>query len=313
MDPSKQKDTEFDAPETINQIKETLESLGHEVVLVEANENAFDTLQSLKGKIDLVFNIAEGLTGDARESQIPLFCEVLGIPYTHSGPTTNAIKLDKEFTKLIIKGAEIVDVPGSITFPLIVKPNKEGSSKGIMDNSVVRNKEELDKKIKELREALDTEVLVEEYIDGREFTVGVLGNKEIQVLPIIEQKFDFLPAGMNKIAGYELKWLYEDKLKDLKTAYDCPAKIDEKLKDKIEDVSKKIYKLLDVRDCARIDYRLSNDGTLYFIEINTLPGINPDMNQISYFPRAAMVAGMSYKDLISKIISLASERYELAK
>jgi len=267
----------------------------------------------LKGKIDLVFNIAEGLTGDARESQIPLFCEVLGIPYTHSGPTTNAIKLDKEFTKLIIKGAEIVDVPGSITFPLIVKPNKEGSSKGIMDNSVVRNKEELDKKIKELREALDTEVLVEEYIDGREFTVGVLGNKEIQVLPIIEQKFDFLPAGMNKIAGYELKWLYEDKLKDLKTAYDCPAKIDEKLKDKIEDVSKKIYKLLDVRDCARIDYRLSNDGTLYFIEINTLPGINPDMNQISYFPRAAMVAGMSYKDLISKIISLASERYELAK
>jgi D-alanine-D-alanine ligase len=70
---------------------------------------------------------------------------------------------------------------------------------------------------------------------------------------------------------------------------------------------------LDVRDCARIDYRLSNDGTLYFIEINTLPGINPDMNQISYFPRAAMVAGMSYKDLISKIISLASERYELAK
>ncbi|MGA3292276.1 MAG: ATP-grasp domain-containing protein [Candidatus Microgenomates bacterium] len=313
LDPSKQKDTEFDAPETINQIKETLESLGHEVVLVEANENAFDTLQSLKGKIDLVFNIAEGLTGDARESQIPLFCEVLGIPYTHSGPTTNAIKLDKEFTKLIIKGAEIVDVPGSITFPLIVKPNKEGSSKGIMDNSVVRNKEELDKKIKELREALDTEVLVEEYIDGREFTVGVLGNKEIQVLPIIEQKFDFLPAGMNKIAGYELKWLYEDKLKDLKTAYDCPAKIDEKLKDKIEDVSKKIYKLLDVRDCARIDYRLSNDGTLYFIEINTLPGINPDMNQISYFPRAAMVAGMSYKDLISKIISLASERYELAK
>lgn len=258
----------------------------------------------------MVFNVAEGLNGDARESQIPMFCEVLGIPYTHSSPTTHAIKLDKEFTKLIIKGAGITNVPGNTKFPLIVKPNKEGSSKGIMDDSIVHNQEELDRKTKQIKDEMGVEVLAEEYIDGREFTVAVIGNKVLQVLPIIEQKFDFLPPGMNKIASYELKWIYEDKLKDIHQAYDCPAKIDEKLKNEIERVSKAIYTLLDVRDCARIDYRLDKDNNLYFIEINTLPGMMPpSQNELSYFPLAAYTAGMTYRDLIGKIISLACERY----
>jgi D-alanine--D-alanine ligase len=302
-------DTDFDWPATIAKIKETLESLGHSVVMVEANADAFDKLKELKNSIDIVFNIAEGLDGDARESQIPMFCEVLGIPYTHSSPTTHAIKLDKEFTKLIVKGAGITNVPGCTKFPLIVKPNKEGSSKGIMDDSIVHNQEELDKKTKKIKDEMGVEVLAEEYIEGREFTVAVIGNEDPQVLPIIEQKFDFLPAGMNKIASYELKWLYEDKLKDIHQAYDCPAKIDEKLKDEIARVSKAIYTLLDVRDCARIDYRLDKDGNLYFIEINTLPGINPDETLISYFPIAARAAGMNYKELVAKILSLACERY----
>jgi D-alanine-D-alanine ligase len=179
-----------------------------------------------------------------------------------------------------------------------------------MNDSVVHNREELDRKTKEIKDEMGVEVLVEEYIEGREFTVAVIGNKDLLVLPIIEQKFDFLPAGMNKIASYELKWVYEDKLKDIRKAYDCPAKIDEKLKNEIEDVSKKIYTLLDVRDCARIDYRLDKDNNLYFIEINTLPGmIPPSENILSYFPLAAYTVGMTYKDLVGKIISLACERY----
>jgi len=307
VDLDEQNDADFDSPETVDKIKKTLESLGHSVVMVEANAEAFDKLKELKSSIDIVFNIAEGLMGDARESQIPMFCEVLGIPYTHSSPTTHAIKLDKEFTKLIVKGAEITNVPGHTKFPMIVKPNKEGSSKGIMDNNVVHNQEELDKKTKEISEKMGVEVLAEEYIDGREFTVAVMGNENLTVLPIVEQRFDFLPAGMNKIASYELKWIYEDTLKDLTKAYDCPAKLDEKLKNEIEEVSKKIYTLLDVRDCARIDYRLDKDNNLYFIEINTLPGITPDA--ISYFPIAAYAAGMSYKDLVAKILSLACARY----
>jgi D-alanine-D-alanine ligase len=306
---NEQADADFDSLETIDKIKKTLESLGHSVVMVEANIAAFDKLKELKDSIDIVFNIAEGLDCDARESEIPMFCEVLGIPYTHSGPTTHAIKLDKEFTKLIIKGAGITNVPGSTKFPLIVKPNKEGSSKGIMDDNIVHNQEELDKKTEEIKDKMGVEVLAEEYIDGREFTVSVMGNERLEVLPIVEQRFDMLPPGMNKIASYELKWIYEDKLDDPSEAYDCPAKIDDGLKAKIEDVSKKIYTLLDVRDCARLDYRLDKDNNLYFIEINTLPGITPDA--ISYFPIAAYAAGMSYKDLVAKILSLACERYGL--
>jgi D-alanine-D-alanine ligase len=308
-DLSEQKDLEFDSMSVIIGIKSALESLGHKVTLLEADENVIFKLRELKNKIDIVFNIAEGLWGDAREAQVPLFCEILKIPYTHSGPTTHAIKLDKEFTKLIIKGAGIVKVPGNSDFPLIVKPDKEGSSKGIMDNSVVRNKAELDRQIKELSKTFDGDVLVEEYIEGREFTVSVLGNDDPTVLPIVEQKFDFLPKGMNKIASFELKWIYEDKLKDLSVAYDCPAKIDKKLEEQIVRVSKEICKLLDVRDCARLDYRLNDKGELYFLEINTLPGINPDESIISYFPLAARTAGLSYTDLIGKILSLACARY----
>jgi len=312
LDPKEQIDLEFDSPGVTKGQKEAIESLGHKVFLLNADENAFLKLKKLKGKIDLVFNVAEGLNTDARESQIPIFCEVLGIPYTHSGPTTHAIKLDKEFTKLIVKGAGITNVPGSTKFPLIVKPNKEGSSKGIMDDSIVHNQKELQKKTKQIKDEFGVEVLAEEYIEGREFTVAVIGNGNLKVLPIIEQKFDFLPAGMNKIASYELKWLYEDKLKDIKVAYDCPAKLDKKVEDEIVRVSKAIYTLLDVRDCARIDYRLDKDNNLFFLEINTLPGmIPPSENTLSYFPLAAYTAGMTYKDLIGEIIKLACARYSL--
>lgn len=310
-DPGKQDDTEFDGPEVVNGIKNTLKSLGHSVIAIEADENAFIKLKKHRKEIDLVFNIAEGLGGDARESQIPLFCEVLGIAYTHSSPTVHAIKLDKEFTKYLLEGAELVKVPGRSKFPLIVKPNKEGSSKGIMDANVVYNKKELEKRISVISKSIGGEILVEEYIDGREFTVSVIGNEDPIVLPIVEQKFDFLPKGMNKMASYELKWLYEDKLENLKDAYDCPAKISKKLQKKIEDTSVAIYKFLGVRDCARIDYRLDKKGDLYFLEINTLPGMIPDENVISYFPLSARTAGMSYKDLVGKIIEFASKRYGL--
>lgn len=322
-DPKKQVDIEFDSPDVIDSIKKTLNNLGHEVFLVEADENAFLKLKKLKGEVDIVFNIAEGLWGEAREAQIPIICEILKIPYTHSGPTTHTISLDKSFTKLILKGANGLNLPKSFVvggpkysvlhdlhFPLIVKPNAEGSSKGVMDANVVYKDRDLRERIRIISDNFTKEVLVEEYIDGREFTVAVMGNGEdLEVLPIVEQKFDFLPKGMNKIASFELKWFYEDSLKNLSDAYDCPAKIDKKLKIEIEETSKEIYKLLDVRDCARIDYRLDKKGNLYFLEINTLPGINPDPNIISYFPLAARTAGMTYEQMVGKILKLACERY----
>jgi D-alanine-D-alanine ligase len=322
VDLEKQTDLDFDSISVIEAIKSTIENLGHKVLLIEADENAFFNLKKQKDEIDIVFNIAEGLWGDARESQIPLFCEILKIPYTHSDPTTHAITLDKAFAKLVLRGADHINVPDShvvtcedyeippsLKFPLIVKPNKEGSSRGVLDANVVNNVTDLKERIKIVSENFKIEVLVEEYIDGREFTVGILGNESPLVFPIIEQKFDFLPKGMNKIASFELKWVYEDSLKNLHDAYDCPAKLDMSLEEEIKETSREIYRLLDVRDCARIDYRLDKNGKLYFIEINTLPGINPDEKIISYFPLAARAAGLSYKDLIAKILSLACERY----
>src|SRR5258706_8051558 len=160
-DLSKQTDLEFDLPYVINEIKKSIEELGHTIIKVEADENAFTKLKKLKGKIDIVFNIAEGLWGEARETQIPMICEILKIPYTHSGPTTHTISLDKSFTNLILKGADGVNVPEShavkeknwelpesLKFPLIVKPNNEGSSKGIMDANVVSNVDDLRERVK---------------------------------------------------------------------------------------------------------------------------------------------------------------------
>lgn len=321
-----QLDLEFDSPSVTSAQKEALEELGHKVALVEADENAFIKLKKLKKSIDIVFNVAEGLWGEARETQIPMICEILKIPYTHSGPTTLTIALDKSFTNLILKGADGVNVPEGhvvkegekdwtlperLKFPLIVKPNSEGSSKGVLDANVVRNMEDLKERVEVISENFTKEILVEEYIDGREFTVAVLGNEDPKVLPIIEQKFDFLPKGMNKIASFELKWLYEDSLKNLHDAYDCPAKLDRRVKIEIEETSKLVYKILDVRDCGRLDFRMNKEGKLYFLEINPIPGINPNESEISYFPIASRAAGMKYKDLIGEILGLAIKRYNI--
>ena len=156
------------------------------------------------------------------------------------------------------------------------------------------------------------EVIVEEFIGGRELTVGVIGNNgNFRVLPIIEQKFGLLPPGMQKIAGYELKWVYEYKMKSVSDVYDCPAKISKKLENEIQKTAQEMCKVLDVRDCARIDYRLNEKGDLYFLEINTLPGINPDPNETSCYPLAARTAGMDFTQMIGEILRLACERYGL--
>lgn len=319
-----QKDLEFDSIEVINGIKKSLEELGNKVFLIEADENAFLKLKKLKGEIDIVFNIAEGLWGDARESQIPMLCEILKIPYTHSDPTTHAITLDKDFTKLVLKGANGFNLPASfivqdakykvpkgVKYPMIVKPNKEGSSKGVMDANVVENAKQLKERIKIVSENFTKELLVEEYIEGREFTVALLGNENPEVLPIVEQKFDLLPKGKYRIASFELKWIYEYKMKSVSDVYACPAKLDAKTKKLIEDTSREIYKLLDVKDCARIDYRLDAMGRLFFIEINTLPGINPDPNETSCFPLAARTSGLTFTQMVGTILSLACRRYGL--
>ena len=320
-DPQMQEDIEFDSPYAINQIKNTLEEMGNEVILIEANEDAYDILKANKERIDIVFVIAQGKYGDTRESQIPLFCELLKIPYTHSSPTTHAIGLDKTFTKMILKG-EGIRVPNShvirtpeselgfgLKYPIIVKPNKEGSSKGIYNRNVVTDAQALEERIRFMSDNFATEVIIEEYIEGREFVVLLLGNKPPRILPIIEQKFDFLPPDYFKFNSFESRWSHQGKLPDISGTYKCPAEITPELQKDMISTSLKVFDYLEVKDCANIDYRVSTTGELFFIEINTLPALNPDEKVISYLPISAKVAGIDYKTLIKEILYSALKRY----
>lgn len=322
-DPRAQADIEFDAPEAIAAITRALESESHKVIPIEADELAYSKLYKLKSKIDIVFNIAEGYYGDAREAQIPTICDILQIPYTHSSALTHAIKLDKALTKKVFLYHGIPtpkfqlfnfaddELNPHLKFPLFLKPNAEGSSKGVLNENLVKDKITFAKRLKWLFEHFKGAVLVEEFLPGREFTVAILGNPP-QTLPIIEQRLDRLPKEYAPFSSYEVKWLWEDTLVDVSIAYDCPAKISDKLMQKINKLSIAAYNALNCKDCARVDIRLDDKGLPNVLEINTLPGLMPAEMGVSYFPIAAKAAGMSYNEMVLAILGAASKRYGLS-
>jgi D-alanine-D-alanine ligase len=309
---------EFDEESTVNAIADALKRAGCSVLLIEADENAYGTL--LNTRPDIVFNIAEGLRGESRESHIPAILEMLGIPYTGSGPLTLAIALDKMLTQEILhyKGAptprhQVLTAPEDrlnmrLRFPLIVKPIHEGSSKGIRNDSVVSNEERLKEKVAYIVKNYDQPALVEEFIDGREFTVGLLGNKNPVVLPIVEITFKGLPKGANKIYSYEAKWIWDIPEKPL-DMFQCPAHVPPELSEKIGRVALRVFKILGCRDMCRVDMRVDESGTPYILEVNPLPGMIPDPKAHSCLPEAARAAGFTYDQLICTILYNALERY----
>jgi len=309
---------EFDEESTVNAIAEALKRAGCSVQLIEADENAYITFQNTRPHI--VFNIAEGLRGESRESHIPAILEMLGIPYTGSGPLTLAIALDKMLTQEILhyKGVstprhQVLTAPEDkvnphLRFPLIVKPIHEGSSKGIRNDSVVSNEEKLREKVAHIVKNYDQPALVEEFIDGREFTVGLLGNKNPVVLPIVEITFKGLPEGAKKIYSYEAKWIWDTPEKPLEM-FRCPAHVPGELSEKIGRVALRVFKILGCRDMCRIDMRVDESGTPYVLEVNPLPGMIPDPKAHSCLPEAARAAGFTYDQLICTILYHALERY----
>ncbi len=321
-DPKAQADIEFDSPEVIEAITKALQSGGHKVYNIEADEKAYNKLQRLKSQIDIVFNIAEGCFGDARESQIPIICDILQIPYTHSSSLTHAIKLDKALTKkvLIYHGIPTPkfqlfnslkdQLNPHLKFPLFLKPNAEGSSKGVFNENLVYDKSAFTKRLKWLLKNFKQPILVEEFLPGREFTVSLLDNPP-RVLPIIEQRLDRLPKKYAPFSSYEVKWLWEDTLPDPSLAIDCPAKIDKNLEQKIIALSIATFNALNCKDCARVDIRLDKNGIPNVLEINTLPGLMPVEMGISYFPISAKTAGMTYNKMILAILDAAVNRYHI--
>ncbi len=309
---------EFDEESTVNAIAEALKRAGCSVLLIEADENAYGILQNTRP--DIVFNIAEGLRGKSRESHIPAILEMLGIPYTGSGPLTLAIALDKMLTQEILhyKGVptprhQVLTAPEDklrmrLRFPLILKPVHEGSSKGIRNDSVVSNEEMLREKVAYIIKNYGQPALIEEFIDGREFTVGLLGNKNPVVLPIVEITFKGLPEGANKIYSYEAKWIWDTPEKPLEM-FQCPAHVPRELSERIGRVALRVFRILGCRDVCRVDMRVDESGTPYVLEVNPLPGMIPDPRGHSCLPEAARAAGFTYDQLICTILYYALERY----
>lgn len=311
---------EWDSAETIDALKNAL-AKHHDVFLIEADDNAFIKLKEQRPEI--VFNVAEGAYGISREAQIPAMLDMLQIPYTGSDPLTLTTCLDKARTKEILayhniptskfelmhSSADVDKV--NLSFPLMVKPVGEGSSKGIFNSSLVNNQSELKKIATEMFDRYNQPIIVEEFLPGREFTVALLGNGDsVEVLPIVEINLDQLPSSLHPIYSYEAKWIADTRDNPL-NIFTCPAKISKDLENKIAETALNTFKIMRCRDWCRIDMRLDADGIPNIIELNPLPGILPDPKDNSCFPKAARTAGYSYDEMINKVLLTAAQRNSL--
>lgn len=294
---------------TRDEIYEIL-STKYEVEKIIADEKIIERL--LKSEINLAFPLTTGIRGESRQSQIPAILEMLGIPYVGSGVLGHALALDKSVAKKIFDYHHVSTpkfqifyeaeerLNSKLRFPLIAKPACEGSGFGIHKDSVVYNEKELKKKIESLLNEYIPPVLVEEFIEGREFTVGIIGNgKDKMILPIMEIDFDQVPEKYGKFNTFEVKIECGDE-----TKFICPAPVDNKLEKLIKENVSRAFDALGCRDLSRVDIRVK-DGQPYVIEINSLPGLEANYSDL---PKTAEKAGITYEQLILKIVDIAIKR-----
>jgi D-alanine-D-alanine ligase len=326
---------EWDTAETIDAVARSLATIGT-VIRLEADADFPVRLRETNP--DLVFNIAEGLHGVNREAHVPAICEFFGVPYSGSDPLSLSLCLDKARTKEILSFHGVPTAPfmlvrsrdelgtlrtrlaaprarragTGLRLPLFVKPVHEGSSKGITERNFCRTLDALDAQVEFLLERYEQPVIIEEYLPGAEFTCAVLGNGDAaRVLPIVAMRFGTLPPGALPIYGFEAKWVW-DRPEHPLDIFECPAQIDEPLRRRIEDVTLRSYRVLGCRDWARIDVRLDADGAPHVVEVNPLPGILPNPEDNSCFPKAARAAGLGYSELIQECARSAAARYGLS-
>lgn len=309
---------EWDEPETINAVADALGQAGC-VIPIKADEDLPQRLR--QHHPDIVFNIAEGLSGPNREAHVPAICEYFGIPYTGSDPLTLSLGLDKRRTKeiLLARGVRTPrwTVVGNgegpfrldgLSFPVFLKPLFEGSSKGIDTGSLCCDPEAAVSRVSLIEHRYAQPTLVEEFITGREFTVAVLGNgSRARALPIVEIDFGALPAGAPPVYGWEAKWIWDTPDAPL-SIFTCPARLDVGQRDSIAGAAVAAFDAIGCRDWARIDVRLDDRGRPHVLEVNPLPGILPDPSQNSCFPKAARAAGMGYREMILAVLDAAMRR-----
>lgn len=310
-DPLYEEEAEFDSQSTVDTLKTTIEKFGCKVIPIEATRTLSEELKAYR--IDVAFNIAEGFNKRAREAQVPAVCDLLGIEHTGSDATCLAITLDKAITKKILSQDGIstpnyrllsgppkpVDL--GLRFPVIVKPNHEGTSKGIDDKSVARNPEDLQAALASLWRKFRSPILVEEYIEGREFTIGILGNSTLKLLGPME--IVFTPeAGPFPVYSFEAKQSSVNHL----CRFVCPVPLGRELDRKISAFAKKAFRSLGCRDVARIDFKVDPGGNIYFLEVNPLPGLAPAFSDLVVLGERS---GLSYEILIKRILTPAIQRW----
>ncbi len=310
---------EYDSEDTISALGAALQAGGHEVIPVEADESVVEKLKVVQPHV--VFSVAEGIRGESRESHVPAICEMLGLPYTGSGPLTLALCLDKSRAKQTLAYHHISTPPfqvfrspnqeldSGLCFPLIVKLLQEGSSMGLSENSIVDDEVALKRQVRCLLETYHQPAIVEEFIEGREFTVGVLGNGAPRTLPIVELVFDG-PRGIVLFVPDDpvMPLVKQERGADVRFAQHhrpiCPADVSDELAHQIKQTALRAFQALGCRNWCRMEMRLGDDGTLYVLELNPIAGIDPSY----WLPRAAQVAGLSYEALVNEILGCALER-----
>lgn len=295
-------DPEYDPPETLEAVANTIRDLNHTVWRLEADSNLYQALQS--NPPDLVFNLAEGHTqaGRSRESLVPAICEMLRIPYTGPDLLTAAATLDKQVAKMLVLAVGVPVAPGgeypgvnlnTLQYPVVVKPLQEGSSKGVTARSLCSNPTEALEHCNSLQ-GLYGRVLVEHYLPGREITVAIQGNTgHLQTLGMLEVK----PVKHT----HGEPWLYgkEEKGNSAELVRYCHHKF---VPAELDSLARKAYTALGCRDWARIDFRLDAEGNPVFIEANPLPGLDPQEGDF------VMAAGIPYQDLIQQCLGQALQR-----
>lgn len=310
--------SEIGVVEEMEDIKGALNSLGYRTTIFNVDSDFFRLIDYLREeRPDLVFNLVESVENDStQEMNIAGVYELLKIPYTGAGPLALGTALNKPRVKEILSAHAIktpkfqvftigdrIALRDDMTFPLIVKPSREDASVGIDDYSVVYTVNDLRKRVRFIHSEYDQPALAEEYIDGRELNVAILGNTPAVALPISEIDFSGLSDGMHRIVSYEAKWIHGT------VAYEgtkgvCPAALPSAVEARVRETALRCYQLIGCRDYARVDFRLTKDGVPYVLEINP----NPDISDDAGFARSARASGYTFAETAGKIVEAALER-----
>jgi D-alanine-D-alanine ligase len=320
LDSENENSKEYD--QVVPQVARTLRRLGHRVSVLGVHGDVKRLIAGLsRRKPDLVFNLME-MFGENVFGDIPVtgLLELLGLKYTGSGPGELYLSQDKGLTKKLLAFEDILypryavfsrqaafETGGNLRMPLFVKPLRSDASLGIGGKSLVHDAVALMERVAAIHKELEDSALAEEYIDGREFYVGVIGNAQPKALPPVEVDFTGFPEGVPKVMDSKAKW--DERSKEYKGTKSVIANLPDELRARLQKVAVDAYRALRVRDYGRVDLRLTETGDIYVLEVNA----SCYLEKSSEFAMAAVASGLDYPRMIERIVNLASERFDSKK